>query len=126
MDIMELGGCNVKLARDTITVKDDAGKTCGMVRGVIQFRDAPANVQTGHLKEVYNSGLLGTPCADINCLYTDGKSLFYLYDMGQDEMDTRRNMERSEVAKKRYEGRQAMLKSVAEKSNITVIRCHVV
>lgn len=126
MNIVDLNMCNVKLSRGTITVKDDAGKTCGMVRGLRRFLDLQPNMQCDFFKEVRASGLWGNPNADMNCLYVDGKSLFYLYNIRADEMYKKYHLNQFEQDAKSYRGRQDLLKSIAEKSNIAVIHCRIV
>ncbi len=76
MLLHEIEGKNIKLSANTITVKDDAGKTRGLIRGITRFKEARPNVQMQFFKVLRASGLWEAGKSD--SVYIDGKELVYI------------------------------------------------
>lgn len=57
MIMQNLAGARVAVSARTLTVKDNTGKTRGMVRGVTQFVHAAPRVQMEHSRALRASGL---------------------------------------------------------------------
>ena len=62
---------NVKISKNSITIKDDAGKTCGVVRDIVSLYDMQANKQIEYFKKLKNAGLHGKISLK-NCIISDG------------------------------------------------------
>lgn len=78
MKMQDLQGKRVKLSRATITVKDESGKTCGMVCGLRRYTDMSFREQS-ELRSVV-SGLWGSKVGlSLDNLYFDGKKGYYIF-----------------------------------------------
>lgn len=52
-------GKNVKISKNSITIKDDNGKTCGIVRNICSLYDMQPNTQFEYFKKIKQTGLHG-------------------------------------------------------------------
>ena len=78
MTMQELQGKRVKLSRSTITVKDEEGKTQGMVRGLRRFTDMAFREQVelrGIVSPLWNNNV----GLSLDNLYFDGKQGYYIH-----------------------------------------------
>ena len=66
MEIMDIKNQYVKLSKGSITVKDDNGKTKGLVKGLTRFLDLQANKKTDYSKLLRNSGVWGNITGNIS------------------------------------------------------------
>lgn len=124
MTIKELEGKRVMLSRSTITVKDDEGKTKGMVRGLCRFNDAPNSKQFELAPLLKSSGIWDN--GELSCTYIDGSSLVYVYNQRRDDMYEKYNLSQFEEDEKHYQERQELLKKLdASGDKVKVVRCHV-
>ncbi len=86
MTITELEGRNVKLSAHTITVKDDAGKTRGLVRSASRYKDLPMREQIDFWKTLKRSGLMDHGGKVYAAVFVDDKKLYWLCDREDDEL----------------------------------------
>lgn len=70
-EIKDCVGKNVKISKNSITIKNEEGKTCGVVRNITSLYDMQANKQMEYYRKIRNAGLHGK----INikeCIISDG------------------------------------------------------
>jgi len=58
-DIKDCIGKNIKISRNSITIKSDEGKTCGVVRNIISLYDLQPNKQMDYYRKLREIGLHG-------------------------------------------------------------------
>lgn len=73
--ILDCKNKKIKISASSITIKDDAGKTRGVVRNVCKFRDLRPNIQIEYTKILRNTGAWGSELMKY-CLMYDGKLYF--------------------------------------------------
>ena len=78
-EIKDCIGKNVKISKTSITIKDENGKTCGVVRNIISVRDMQANKQIDYYHLFRKMGLHGKISTE-NCLVKDDE-LYVFRDM---------------------------------------------
>jgi len=92
MEMTELAGCRVIASARTITVKNEEGKTCGMVRGVSSLLTIHRTSQRSMYDIVQKYKVkLSTPL--FNNYFFDGERLYFLHDEGKEQAG-RQNLER--------------------------------
>ena len=64
-------GKNVKISKNSITIKAEDGKTCGVVRNIISLYDLQANKQMEYYKKIKQVGLHGKISIK-DCIIVDG------------------------------------------------------
>lgn len=71
---------NIKMSSGTITLKDEAGKTRGMIRGITRFQDMPARDQVEVQRAIKSAGGLkeGVKSSDI---FVHNKQMYVLNNM---------------------------------------------
>lgn len=73
-EIKDCIGKKVKISKGSITIKDDKGKTCGVVQNIWKIKDIQANKQINYFHILRNVGAWGNENFDINtCIVKDGK-----------------------------------------------------
>lgn len=73
-EIKDCIGKKVKISKNSITVKNNNGKTCGVVRDVWKFKDIQPNKQIDYFHMLQKVGAWGNKNFDINtCIVKDGK-----------------------------------------------------
>lgn len=84
MTMQDLEGKRVKISAHTITVKDEHGKTRGMVRGVEKYTALQPSKRFDHFPAVKKAGIWGNDFDRkmIDHVIVDGKQLYYLNDLG--------------------------------------------
>ena len=116
MTMWELNDRKIKISRQTITVKDDEGKTRGMVRGVDAFKDCRANLQHDIWKTIRRYG------ADSNkVFYAEGK-WWYIHDLKWDSNFNKYFKDDANMVKK-YENQNWIRESLIESGTMEVIDC---
>ena len=61
----------VKISKGSITIKNDEGKTCGVVRNIVSLYDLQANKQMDYYRKIRNMGLHGK-ISIRDCIISDG------------------------------------------------------
>lgn len=82
MDIIEIENKHIKISPNSITVKRNDGKTCGVVRNVCKFKNLQPNKQIDYsfaLKKagVWNSGIDGL----MDSVIITDNQLYYLHNL---------------------------------------------
>lgn len=73
-EIKDCIGKNIKISKGSITIKDDNGKTCGVVRNIWKFKDIQPNKQIDYFHVLRDVGAWGNRKFDVNtCIVKDGK-----------------------------------------------------
>lgn len=73
-EIKDCIGKKVKINKSSITIKDDNGKTCGVVRNIWKFKDIQFNKQIDYFHMLRKVGAWGNKNFDIDtCIVKDGK-----------------------------------------------------
>lgn len=67
----------VKIGKTSITIKDDDGKTCGIIRNIQKFTDMPPRDQFLYSKSMRKNGFWGTELIN-NVVFLDKKCYFLL------------------------------------------------
>lgn len=70
--ILECIGKEIKISKNSITIKDENGKTCGVVRNVISLHDIQPNKQIEYYK-MLKEAKLNTKISNKNCLIKDNE-----------------------------------------------------
>lgn len=70
-EIKDCVGKNVKISKNSITIKNEEGKTCGVVRNIVSLYDMQANKQFEYYKQIKNAGLHGKISIK-DCIISDG------------------------------------------------------
>lgn len=61
----------VKISKESITIKDDNNKTCGVVRNIVSLCDLQANKQMDYYRKIRDIGLHGK-ISIRDCIISDG------------------------------------------------------
>lgn len=73
-EIKDCIGKNVKIGKTSITIKNDNGKTCGVVQDIWKFKDIQTNKQINYFHILKKVGAWENKDFDINtCIVKDGK-----------------------------------------------------
>ena len=128
MFMFELKNQKVKLSTNSITVKDENGKTKGVVRSVTSFSKLPMRTVCEWSKKMRDCDLIG--CSESKNLITnviyDGRSMYYLNNLKPIKFyeETLKGMDGYEDEKRNYEKRL----EVAEKAKkyMEVIDCYII
>jgi len=130
MDIFGAEGKHVKIGKTSITVRDDDGKTCGIIRNAWKFCDLQPNRQIDYSRTVRAAGLWGcTIDGTMNrVIICDGK-IIYFNDLRT--MDYyKRLAEREDLAGafagdiERYNTRLELVEK-CKANNVNVINCYI-
>ena len=70
-EIKDCIGKNVKISKDSITIKAEDGKTCGVVRNIVSLYDMQTNKQMDYYKQIKQAGLHGKISIK-DCIIADG------------------------------------------------------
>ena len=60
MELLAIEGKEIKICKNSICVKNENGRTCGVVTGITKFKDMQANKQFTFSKALKNCGLWGS------------------------------------------------------------------
>lgn len=71
-EIKDCIGKNVKISKNSITIKDENNKTCGVVRNISSLYDLQANKQMDFYRTIRQLGLHGK-ISTKDCVISDGK-----------------------------------------------------
>lgn len=122
MKINELNGKYAKLHQKSISVYDETGKTCGIIRAT-RYTDLPARTSSKYWKQIQASGLW--QAREGKNVYLAEDALWYLYNTNPDEYYLKHCM--GEIGgifdemRENYEKRQDRIKQV-ETAGIKAVR----
>lgn len=66
MEILDCKNQNIKISKGSITIKDECGKTKGIVRDVRHFKDIQMNKQVDYFHILKRAGLWGNSKVDLH------------------------------------------------------------
>lgn len=115
MEMVDIINEYVKPSKGSITVKDENGKTKGIVRGIARFKDLQSNKQIDYSKLLRNSGIWGNKKIDLNNCYIVDNAVYLIRNMNGYKYF-------SNEEKQIYDTMYARIKSFG----ITVIPCYFV
>lgn len=119
MKMTDIVGKRIKLSANSITVKDEAGKTRGVVRDIRQFKNCRPNQQMEIWKKARNAG------ADLNNIINAEGKWWYINDLKW-ESDYFKYFEgRDENMDKKYQNRRNIYDALVNENAIEVIDCYV-
>lgn len=126
MFISEIENKKVKVGMASITVKNENGKTSGVVRNIRSFKALLPRLPQDIWKRLRDSGIWGSGYCD-NIVESDGQ-LYYLHDLWKDEnyyqfMDTFKDCDFLQNEIDCFNKRQE-IKNKAEQCGIKVISCY--
>lgn len=70
-EIKDCENRNVKISKASITIKDENGKTCGVVRNIVSLYDLQPNRQMDYYRKIRDMGLHGK-ISIRDCIISDG------------------------------------------------------
>ena len=121
MNMKDIIGKKIKISANSITVKDDAGKTRGIVKNIRKFIDCRANLQSEIWRTLKNAKVGWTDIADTT-FYVDGK-WWYINDLKW-ESDYFKYFEgRDENMDKQYQKRRNIYDALVNENIMEVIDC---
>lgn len=118
-EIKECIGKKVEISKNSITIKSDDGKTCGVVRNIVSLADIQANKQFEYCSKFRRSGLHGK----INikeCIIKD--NILYVFRNMKSKMFHEQYGYFSEYEKKTAEEKEEMYNTI-KNLGIDVIEC---
>lgn len=118
-EIKDCIGKNVKISKNSITIKNEEGKTCGVVRNIISLYDMQANKQFEYYKWIKSAGLHGKISIK-DCIISDG--IMYIFRDIKSKLYYKKYGYFSEDEKKRIEEID-MFYSDIEENGLKVIEC---
>ena len=82
MNIEHLAGQRVKIGKTSITMKDENGKTRGIVNSITKFKEARSSQQMEYLGKLRAAGVWGSRIDGImdNVIF-DNNRLYFLHDL---------------------------------------------
>lgn len=93
---------SLRLSHSTITMKNEDGKTIGMVRGLERFSDMQGGRQFSAAQEVKKAGV-GGEGVERSDIFFDGKQIYVLNNIKHSEFLSGLSKERAEVMKDEIE-----------------------
>lgn len=75
-EIKDCIGKNLKISKNSITIKNEEGKTCGVVRDITNLYDLQPNKQTEYFRAIKNLGLHGKVSIK-DCIISD--NVMYIF-----------------------------------------------
>ena len=127
MTMNDLQGRRVKISASTLTVKDEDGKTRGLVRGVRPFKSWSIKEEFENNKLLGLSGLWGGAnrrLIDLDRVILDGSKMYFLHDLRKEE-NYNKYFANCEAEKERHAQYMEILKK-CEAAGVTVIKCYVI
>lgn len=123
MNITQLEGKHVKICPRSIKAIDETGKTCGVVTGVMRFKDAPLREQSEHFNAVRSSGLWGCRIGVMDNVIISGRKLYYLNDVRPLENFVLFSAHLTGVERDRYKERLALAEHAAQYMTVINVYC---
>lgn len=118
-EIKDCIGKNVKISKASITIKNEEGKTCGVVRNIISLYDLQANKQIDYYKMIKNLGLHGK--IDIkDCIISDGA--IYVFRNIKSKLFHEKYGYMDDNEKQKAEEQESIF-NIIKNAGITVIDC---
>lgn len=123
-EIKDCKNKQIKIGKTSITIKDDKGKTCGIVKNIQLFNDIQANKQIDYFHILKKLGVWGNRCFKSNeCVINDG--MMYIFrNLKTDEFVEKYGFF-SDSEERHYKERVLMYDNINNSNeNIEVIECY--
>lgn len=124
MKIFELEGKNVKICKTSITVKDENGKTCGVVTGVKTWKTLSPREQFDFAKAIKKSGIWGSKFDILKNTVFCGKQIYLLNNLKKKDFFEKYTRGKLPEEEKRYFEYLEAIEKASEFVN--VLNCFVV
>lgn len=118
-EIKDCIGKNIKISKNSITIKNEKGKTCGVVRNIISLYDMQANKQFEYYKQIKNAGLHGKISIK-DCIISSGN--MYMFRNIKNELYYEKYGYFTEKEKEKAEETQKIY-NIAMAAGFEVIEC---
>lgn len=124
MEMKDIIGKRIKLSANSITVKDENGKTRGIVRGARRFKDCRANQQIEIRGKIKNAGISFINAGvNFDCVINAEGKWWYINDLKW-ESDYFKYFEgRDESLDKKYQNRRNIYDALVNENVMEVIDC---
>lgn len=114
----------IKIGKTSITIKDDRGKTCGIVKDIRLFNDIPLNKQSDYFRILKKLGVWGNRNFKSNECVIDDETIYIFRNLKTDEFVEKFGFI-SEGEEKYYNERVTMYNNIINSNeNIEVIECY--
>lgn len=126
MKIAEVENKHIKICKTSITIKNDSGKTAGVIRGICKYKDLQPNKQHDFFSIVRGAGLWGCSLSGVmDAVVCVDNKLYYLHNLKPIEAYTKyfRDNEMFSSEKKNYEKRLEIAEAAGKLIN--VIPCYI-
>lgn len=124
MNIQDIENKKIIIGKTSIAVKDENGKTCGIVRNVVKFMDLQPNKTSAYFTTVKNAGLWGRNDDTMQrVVYVDG-SLYYLHNLTHDKNYLKYYADHADEFPReteKYKQRQTLIKQAGVYMNVVQV-----
>ena len=124
MKIFELEGKNVKICKTSLTVKDENGKTCGVVTGVKTWKTLSPREQFDVAKTIKKAGIWGSKFDLLKNTVFCGKQIYLLNNLKKKDFFEKYTRGKLPEEEKRYLEYMEAIEKASEFVN--VLNCFVV
>lgn len=118
-EIKDCENRNVKISKGSITIKDENGKTSGIVRNIVSLYDLQPNKQMDYYKRLRNIGLHGK-ISIRDCIISDGT--MYIFRNIKSKLFHEKYGYMDDNEKQKVEEQEAYY-NTAKENGIEVIEC---
>lgn len=115
MEALDCINKNVKISKGSITIKDDEGKTRGIVRDIRHFKDVQINMQSKYFHIMKQAGVWGNSKIDLNNIIIKNNEIYLFRNIHGLECLKKYDMQLVEKLNEIYQR--------AEENGIKVIEC---
>ena len=118
-EIKDCIGKNVKISKASITIKNEEGKTCGVVRNIVSLYDLQANKQMDYYRKIRDIGLHGK-ISIRDCIISDGT--MYIFRNIKSKLFHEKYGYMNDNEKQKAEEQESIFNTI-KNSGIEVIEC---
>ena len=123
-EIKDCKNKQIKIGKTSITIKDDKGKTCGIVKNIRLFNDIQANKQIDYFHILKKLGVWGNRNFKSNECIVDNGTIYIFRNLKTDEFVEKYGFF-SDSEEKHYKEREVMYNNISNSNeNIEVIECY--
>jgi hypothetical protein len=118
-EIKDCVGKNVKISKASITIKNEEGKTCGVVRNITSLYDLQPNKQMEYYRVIRNLGIYGKISIK-DCIISDG--IMYIFRNVKSKLFHEKYGYMNDYEREMAEEKERIYK-IFKDSGIVVIEC---
>lgn len=123
-EIKDCKNKQIKIGKTSITIKDDRGKTCGIVKNIRLFNDVRPNKQIDYFRILKKLGVWGNRNFKSNECVIDDETIYIFRNLKTDEFVEKYGF-LSDEGEKHYKERVMMYDNIINSNeNIEVIECY--